>query len=90
VSRGSPVGIATGYGLDDEGVGVPSPGRVKNVNFSILSRLALGSTPIQWVPGALNLRLKRPGLETDHSPPTNAEVRKTWIYTSTPSYAFMA
>jgi hypothetical protein len=24
------VGVETGYGLDDRGVGVPSPGRVKN------------------------------------------------------------
>jgi hypothetical protein len=33
-----------------------SPGRVKNVHFSISSRPALGSTqpPIQWVPGALS------------------------------------
>jgi hypothetical protein len=29
-SRDSIVGIATGYGLDDREVGVPSPGRVKN------------------------------------------------------------
>jgi hypothetical protein len=25
-----------------------------------------------------------------HSPPTSAEVKKLWIYTSTPPYAFMA
>jgi hypothetical protein len=30
-----------------------------------------------------------PGREADHSPPTSAEVKKTWIYTSTPPYAFM-
>jgi hypothetical protein len=29
-SRDSAVGIATDYGLDDGGVGVPGPGRVKN------------------------------------------------------------
>jgi hypothetical protein len=29
------VGIATGYGLDDRGVGVPSPGRVKNFLHSV-------------------------------------------------------
>jgi hypothetical protein len=28
--------------------------------------------------------------EPDHSPPTNAEVKKMWIYTSTPPYSFMA
>jgi hypothetical protein len=32
------VGIATGYWLDDRGVGVPSPGGVKNFHFSISSR----------------------------------------------------
>jgi hypothetical protein len=31
-----------------------------------------------------------PGSEADHSPPTSAEVKKTWVYTSTPLYAFMA
>jgi hypothetical protein len=50
------VRIATSYGLDDRGVGIPSPGSVKNFLFSSSSRPALGSTqpPIQWVPGALS------------------------------------
>jgi hypothetical protein len=34
--------------------------------------------------------VKRPELEADHSPPTSAEVKKTWVYTSTLPYAFMA
>jgi hypothetical protein len=34
--------------------------------------------------------VKRQGRETDHSPPTSAEVKKMWIYTSTPPYVFMA
>jgi hypothetical protein len=34
--------------------------------------------------------VKRPKREADHSPPTSAEVKKTWIYTSTPPYVFMA
>jgi hypothetical protein len=33
--------------------------------------------------------VKRPGREADHSPPTSAEVKKMWIYTPTPPYAFM-
>jgi hypothetical protein len=32
--------------------------------------------------------VKRQGREADHSPPTNAEVKKMWIYTSTPPYIF--
>jgi hypothetical protein len=89
--RGSVVGIATGYGLDDRGVGVPSSGKVKNFLFSKLSRPALGSTqpPIQWVPGTLSPGVKRQGREGDHSLPANAEVKKMRIYTSTPPYAFM-
>jgi hypothetical protein len=34
--------------------------------------------------------VKWPGREADHSPPTIAEIKKMWIYTSTPPYAFMA
>jgi hypothetical protein len=33
-SRDSAVNIATAYGLDDQGVGSSSPGRVKNFLFS--------------------------------------------------------
>jgi hypothetical protein len=28
--------------------------------------------------------------DADHSPPNNAKVKKTWIYTSTPPYVFRA
>jgi hypothetical protein len=34
--------------------------------------------PIQWVPGALSLGVKRPRREADHSPPSSAEV-KEWV-----------
>jgi hypothetical protein len=34
--------------------------------------------------------INRPGREADHSPPTSAEVKTTWMYTSTPLYVFMA
>jgi hypothetical protein len=39
---------------------------------------------------ALSLRVKWQGCVADHSPPTSAEVKTMWIYTSTPPYAFMA
>jgi hypothetical protein len=50
-SRDSVVGIATGYGLDDRGVGVRVP--VGWRIFYTSSRPVLGPTqpPIQWVPG---------------------------------------
>jgi hypothetical protein len=75
-SRDSVVGIATGYGLDDRGVGVRVP--LASRIFSTLSRPALGSTqpPVQWVPGALSPGVKRQERESDHSPPANAEVKK--------------
>jgi hypothetical protein len=48
--------------------------------FTTASRTALGPTqpPIQWVPGALLLGVKRLERETDHSPPSSAEV-KEWV-----------
>jgi hypothetical protein len=64
-----------------------SPGKVKNFDFSISSRPAVGRTqlPIYWVP-----RVKRQGREANHLPPTIAEIKKTWIHISTPPYAFTA
>jgi hypothetical protein len=77
-SQDSSVGIATGYGLGDRGVGVLSPDRVKNFLSFTSSRPALGptQTPVQWVTGALTPGVKRPGREADHSPPTSTEVKK--------------
>jgi hypothetical protein len=88
----SSVGIALGYGLDDwvlefdfrRGLGI--------FLFTTASRMALvpPKPPIQWVPGALSLGVKRPGREADHSPLSSAEVKNVWSYTSTPQYIFMA
>jgi hypothetical protein len=60
--------------------------------FTTASRAALGpiQPPIHWVSGALSLGVKRPGCEAEHSPPSSAEVKNAWSYTSTPQYAFMA
>jgi hypothetical protein len=54
--------------------------------FTTASRTALGPThpPIQWIPGAPSLGVKRQGIEADHSPPPSAEVKNAWSYTSTP------
>jgi hypothetical protein len=89
-NQNSVVGIATGYGLDNRGVRVQVT--VGSRIFSASSRPALGSTqpPTQWVPGTLSPGVKRPGNEADHSSPASVKVREMWIYTSTPSYTFMA
>jgi hypothetical protein len=83
-SQDSVVGIATSYGLYDRGVGVRVP--VGSRFFSSPKRPDRRSTqpPIQWVPGALSPGVKQPEREVDHSPPTSTEVKKMWIYTSTP------
>jgi hypothetical protein len=39
---------------------------------------------------ALSPGVKLQGSEDDHSLSTNVEVKKTWIYTSTTPYVFMA
>jgi hypothetical protein len=82
--------VALGYWLDDRRFETRQ--RLRIFLFTIVSRLALGPTqpPIQWVPGALSLGVKRLGYEDDHSPPPSSEVKNAWSYTSTPQYAFMA
>jgi hypothetical protein len=94
-SRGSVGGIATGYGLVGGGVTVRvpigsmmftspycpdrlwgPPGRVYNGHSEDSDDLSSG--------------VKRQGRESHHSPLTSAEVKKTWMYTSTPPYVLMA
>jgi hypothetical protein len=66
------------YGLDDPGSMVRFPTGTGNFSLTTVSRMALGPTQplIQRVPGALSLRVKRPGRETDHSPTSTAEVKE--------------
>jgi hypothetical protein len=63
---------------------------VESFLFTTASRTALGFTqpPTKLVPGALSLRIKRPGREAVHSPPSSAEVKNAWNYTSTPPIRF--
>jgi hypothetical protein len=79
-SRDSSVGIALGYGLENWGLGFNSWQGLGIFFFTIMSRTALGPTqpPIQWVPGALSLGVKRLVCEADHSPPSSAKV-KEWV-----------
>jgi hypothetical protein len=50
-------------------------------------RMALGPTQpsIQWVPGSLASGVRQTGREFNHSPPSGAEVKNEWSYTSAPS-----
>jgi hypothetical protein len=79
-SHDSSVGIALGFGLDDWGSRVRFPSGLGIFLFTSASRTALGPTqhPIQWVPGALSMGVKRSGCEADHSPPFSAEVEE-WV-----------
>jgi hypothetical protein len=65
--------------------------REMNFRFSISSRPAQGPKQphIQWVLGILSLEARQQMHKADHSPPTSAMSKKTWIYTSTPPYVFM-
>jgi hypothetical protein len=88
--RDSAVGIATGYGLNCRGVGVRVP--IEAFFFLLpTSRPALGPTSplIQWVRGLSLWGKSDRGVKLT-SAPTSAEVKNTWICTSTVSYVVMA
>jgi hypothetical protein len=83
----SAVGIATGYGMDNRGVGVRVPVRSRIFSSPLRPDRLWG--PPSFLSNGYRGQ-KRQGREADHSPPASAEVKKTWLYTSTPPYVFMA
>jgi hypothetical protein len=85
------VGIATGYGLDDREVGLRVPVGARIFTSPCCPDRLWGPPSFlsSWYRG-LPPGVKRPGSETDHSPPTSSEIKKMWLYTSTPIYVFMA
>jgi hypothetical protein len=95
-SRDNEVGIATDYGLDDRGVAVRVP--ISQEEFSLFHVVQTGSGVHRSSysmgtgtgTGGSFPGVKRPGHEDDHSYPAIAEVKKKWIHTSAPPYAFMA
>jgi hypothetical protein len=88
----SVVSIATRYGLDDRGIGVRVLVGSRIFSFPRRPYRLWGPLNLYLMGTGVSLssRLKRPGRESDHSPTASAEVKKMWIYTSTPPYAFMA
>jgi hypothetical protein len=67
-SRDSVVGIATGYGLDDQGDGVRVP---EGARIFTSSNHVFNGYRGDLFPG-----VKWQGREADHSPPASAEVKK--------------
>jgi hypothetical protein len=87
--RDSAVGIATGW--TTEGSEFESRWGQEFLLFGVVpTGSGVHPTSYPMGTGGSSSRIKRPGREADHSPPTSAEVKKTWIYTSTPTYAFKA
>jgi hypothetical protein len=44
--------------------------------LGFLLAFSAGQVPVQWVPAALSLGIKRPGREADHSPSSSAKVKE--------------
>jgi hypothetical protein len=91
-NRDSSVGITLGCWLDDRCSRVLFPAGAGD--FSLLHRFQ-NSSESHPVFCPLGTRASFPGerrlgREADHSPPSRAEVKNAWCYTSTPQYIFMA
>jgi hypothetical protein len=87
----SAVDIATGYGLDDQGV------RVRVLVGTIIFSSPCNPDRLWGPPNllsngyqGLSAGLKWKGSEADRSPPIGGEVKNMWSYTPTPPYTFMA
>jgi hypothetical protein len=87
----SSVCIATSYGLDDRSSRVRFPAGAGN--FSLHDRVQNGSGahPALYSVGTGSSfhEVKRRVRQVDHSPPSSAEVKHAWSYTSAPPYVFM-
>jgi hypothetical protein len=88
----SSVGIATGYGPDDQGGREFEFRWSQTISFLHIVQIGSGVHPTSYKMGSGGSfpGVKLQGREADHSPPTSAEVKKMCIYTSTPPYVFMA
>jgi hypothetical protein len=77
-SRDSSVGIALGYGLDDRGSRVRFLAVAGNVSLHYRVQNGSGAHPASYPMGTRGSfpGVKRPGRESDHSPPSSAEVKE--------------
>jgi hypothetical protein len=91
-SRDSSVGIALGYGLNDQCSRDRLPAEAGNFSLHHRVQNSSGDHSASCPMGTRGSfpRGKRPGREAEHSPPSSAEVKNAWSYTSTPQYVFMA
>jgi hypothetical protein len=80
-SRYSAVGITNDYGLDDRMIGVRILVEVR-IFSSPFVQTGSGAHPASCPMGkvALPWGVKWPECEAEHSPPTSAKVKKTWIH----------
>jgi hypothetical protein len=86
VSQDSSVGIA-----DDQGEREFESRQGKKFSLLHIVQTGSGVHPTSYTMGSGGSfpGVRQQGREADHSPPTNAEVKKMWI-SSTPLYVFMA
>jgi hypothetical protein len=90
-SRGSVLGIATGYGLDDSEVGVKVLVGSRNFSFHVV-QASSGARPVSSAMDTviLSLAVKRPGREADHSSTALPKSRKCGCIHPLPPYPLMA
>jgi hypothetical protein len=81
-SRDSSVGIALGYGLDCRGCRVRFPAEVGNFSLHHRVQNGSGAHPASYPMGTMGSFSG--GREAEYLPPSSAEVKNAWSYTSTP------
>jgi hypothetical protein len=77
VGAGLAQAVVSDYGLDDRAIGVRSPAGAEDFSSSLCVQTGSGAHPASYTmgTGVLSPEVKaRPGRDTDHSPPSSAEV----------------
>jgi hypothetical protein len=64
--------------------------RISLLHIQTGSSAHLSSYQMGIIPGSLSVRVRLQVSETDHAPLASAEVKKIWIYMSTPPYVSRA
>ena len=78
----SSISTVLGYGPKDSGLDFRQGEEISLLYKMVGLALQTTKLPTERLPGVLYPQVKRPGIEVNHSTPSNSEFKNDWSYTS--------